>query len=613
MLCSACGGTNPDTARFCNQCGSALAAACPQCHQINPRTARFCSKCGGPLATPAQEPRLASPQQYTPRPLAEKILSDRPTLEGEYKQVTVLFADVAGFTPIAERLTPEDCYSLMQRCFDLMLQEVHRFEGTVTQFLGDGVLALFGAPIAHEDHAQRAVRAALGIQQALKAYQQELQQERGIQFQMRIGLNSGPVVVGTISTDLHMTYTAVGDTVNLGSRMEGLAAPGTVVISENTHRLVNGYFETRELGPQQVQGKAEAVSAYEVLRPRRWRSRVEVSAERGLTPLVGRQAELQTLHDRAATARSGSGQIVLVSGEAGIGKSRLLHELRRSLDGQELRWLEGRCVSFGREIAYYPVIDLLKEQFAIQELDTEAEIIRKVERGVSALGADLAAHQPFLKYLLAVDPGDPLVATMDPQIRKAYLFEALRALLSAVAAHQPLVVSVEDLHWIDPLTEQFFVSFADTVLHRPILLILTARRGYEYPAASQDAFTRLDLQSLSEAETAAVARGLLGAAGLPAELQALIYRKAEGNPFFVEEVWLRFRPRPATRRDHDPRHGAGRDHGASRPPARGAEAGAANRLGHWPGVRGAAVRAHRRAAGAPGGIPAGAPVAGVDL
>jgi class 3 adenylate cyclase len=482
------------------------------------------------------EARFASPQQYTPRPLAEKILSDRSTLEGERKQVTVLFADVAGFTAMVERLDPEECYTLMQRCFDLMLEEVHRYEGTVTQFLGDGILGLFGAPIAHEDHAQRAVHAALGIQHALSAYQQELREQRGIHFQMRIGLNSGPVVVATIGTDLHMTYTAVGDTVNLGSRMEGLAEPGTVLVSENTHRLVSGYFDTRELGQHQVQGKEQAVGAYEVLRPRRWRSRVELSAERGLTPLVGRQLELRMLRDRAAAARSGNGQIVFMSGEAGIGKSRLLHELRRSLDGEELRWLEGRCVSFGRDIAYYPVIDLLKHQFEIQELDTEAEIIRKVESGVSARETELAPHQPYLKYLLTVNPGDPRVATMDPQMRKAYLFDALRALLNATSDLQPLVVSVEDLHWIDSLSEQFLVSFADTVSHHPILLILTARRGYEYPADSHAAFNRLDLQSLSEAETAAVARGLLGAAGLPAELQELIYRKAEGNPFFVEEV-----------------------------------------------------------------------------
>jgi class 3 adenylate cyclase/tetratricopeptide (TPR) repeat protein len=457
-------------------------------------------------------------------------------MEGEYKQVTVLFADVASFTALAESLNPEECYVLMRRCFDLMLEEVHRYEGTVTQFLGDGILALFGAPIAHEDHAQRAVRAALGIQRALRTYQQELQESRGIRFRMRMGLNSGLVVVGTIGTDLSMTYTALGDTVNLGDRVRELAEPGTVVISQDTHRLVSGYFVAREMGAHAVKGKEEPVTAYEVLRPRRWRSRVDIYAERGLAPMVGREAELALLLERYAAACEGRGQIALVRGEAGIGKSRLVHEFKRRLEGQERTWLEGRCISFGGDIAYFPLIDLLKDRFEIEETDSEPEIAAKVEAGVSRLGSGLTESAPFLKQLLAVDPGEGSIATMDPQMRRLRTFEALRDVLLAEAAVRPLVVLVEDLHWIDPLSEQFLVWFTETAPDHPLLLVLTSRRGYDPRFRPGKAVTLIDLQNLSRTESAAVVHGLLGASTVPGELDELIHRKAEGNPFFAEEV-----------------------------------------------------------------------------
>jgi class 3 adenylate cyclase/tetratricopeptide (TPR) repeat protein len=536
MLCLACGAQNPSAGRFCGSCGVALPTACPQCDHPNPRTNRFCAECGGALAAPALAPPFASPQQYTPRQLAEKILSSRAAMEGERKQVTVLFADVAGFTSMADRLDPEDCHAIMRRCFDLMLAEVHRYEGTVSHFLGDGIMALFGAPIAREDHAQSAVRAALGIQHALRVYQQELQEAQGIRFRMRVGLNSGLVVVGTIGSDLSMTYTAIGDTVNLASRVQGLAEPGTVVISEQTQRLVSGYFVTHDLGEHPVKGIEQAVRVYEVVRPSRFRSRLAVSAEGGLSPFVGRQQDRETLLDRWASARAGSGQIVFVRGEPGIGKSRLLYEFERCLEGEELTWLEGRCISYGRDIAYFPVIDLLKDRFEIQETDTAEEIAQKVDAEVRVLGAAMAAHTPYLKYLLAVDPGNPAVATMDAQLRKVYLFEAMRALLLETAARRPLVVLLEDLHWIDPLSEEFLSYIADTVPHHPFLLVLTHRSEYEQRFGSRPYLTTVDLQSLSEPECAEVARGLLGAASMPIELQHLIYQKGEGNPFFVEEV-----------------------------------------------------------------------------
>ena len=366
IQCLRCRHPNPAGVRFCGECGARLEVVCPACQAANPPTNRFCHGCGGPLGAPATTPPFASPHAYTPKHLADKILTSRSALEGERKQVTVLFVDVSGFTSLSERLDPEDVHRLMTRAFELMLTEVHRYEGTVNQFLGDGIMALFGAPIAHEDHAQRAVHAALGIRRALDAYQDDLRRTRATTFQVRQGLNTGLVVVGSIGSDLRMDYTAVGDTTNVAARLQQLADRGRIVISEATHRLVEGYFYTRALGEQVLKGKTEPVGAWEVISARQARTRLEVTAERGLTPYVGRERELRTLTELFDKAKAGAGQAVLLVGEAGIGKSRLLHEFRQRL-GDEATWVEGHCVSFGRSIAFHPVIDLLKRTFRIDE------------------------------------------------------------------------------------------------------------------------------------------------------------------------------------------------------------------------------------------------------
>jgi class 3 adenylate cyclase/tetratricopeptide (TPR) repeat protein len=528
--CPICAAENPDGAKFCGSCGAALSATCPACGHRNAPGTSFCTECGTPLATAALQPSFASPDTYTPDDLAAKIRSGRTEIEGERKQITVMFADVAGFTSLSERLDPEETHAIMNRCFDLMLDEVHRYEGTVSQFLGDGMLALFGAPIAHEDHAQRAVRAALGIQSALTGYREDMKQERGIDFRMRIGLNSGPVVVGNIGADLAMTYTAVGDTVNLAQRMETLAAPGSVLVSEHTHRLIEGYFVTRDLGEQAVKGKEEPVRVYEVLRPVRWRSRVDVYADRGLAPFVGRDSDLEALLGAIAAAEKGSGGVVVIRGEAGIGKSRLLYEARGRLDTDEVTWLVGRCISYGAGTPYLPIIDLVKDAFGIDEADSEDEVAHKVDASASASAA------PYLRHLLAVDPGDDSIPTMDPQLRKAKTFEALRDLALAAAEVRPQVLVVEDLHWVDQASVEFLSYVADYVPEHKILLVLTHRPDWEQPLGTRPSFVHIDLQTLSESETAAVTDALLGAHGMPAELQQLVFAKAEGNPFFVEEV-----------------------------------------------------------------------------
>jgi class 3 adenylate cyclase len=469
-----------------------------------------------PSATPAPAQDRA-PLSYTPQHLAEKILTSRSALEGERKQVTVLFVDVSGFTSLSERLDPEDVHGLMNRAFELMLAEVHRYEGTVNQFLGDGIMALFGAPIAHEDHPQRAVHAALGIRQTLEGYREELQRRRGISFQVRQGLNTGLVVVGSIGSDLRMDYTAVGDTTNVAARLQATADPGRIVISGATHRLVGGYFYTRSLGEFPLKGKAEPVSAWEVISARVARTRLDVEAERGLTPFVGRDRELQLLFECFEKTKAGYGQVVFIVGEAGIGKSRLLLEFRRRL-GDEATWLEGRSMSFGRSMALHPLIDMLRRNFRIEEGDAEGTVITKIERGVLRLGEDLRPTLPSLRYLLSVDPGDPAVLTMDPQQRRGEIFDALRRLTVRAAEVRPQVAVYEDGHWMDQATEEYLLFTADSIPTSRVLSILTYRTGYSHPFGERTYHTRIALNTLSSEQSVAVARGMLGTERLPEEL-----------------------------------------------------------------------------------------------
>jgi class 3 adenylate cyclase/tetratricopeptide (TPR) repeat protein len=450
--------------------------------------------------------------------------------------VTVLFADLAGFTRLAEKLDPEDVHTIVDRCFELITAEVHRFEGTINQYTGDGVMALFGAPIAHEDGPRRAVHAALAIQRALREYGRQVQAERGFALQMRIGLNTGPVVVGRIGDDLRMDYTAVGDTTNLAARMQQAARPGSVLASEATWKIVGGFFEGLDLGEIEVKGHAP-VRAFEVLRPRGRRSRLEVAAEQGLTPLVGREREVATLLDLFREVKAGRGQIALLSGEAGIGKSRLLLELRRRLAeaGESATWLEGQCVSFGQSIPFLPLVDQLRRNFGIEEMDGEPEIIAKIEHGMRRMGG-LEPHIPYVRYLLSVDPGDPAVAAMEALARRRKIFEAVRALSLRGAQLQPIVFVFEDLHWVDPSTEEYLTSLVDSVAGAPIMVITTHRVGYAPPFAGRSFATTLSLRALSEAEALAMAGRVLGSEQFPPELRAALVEKAEGVPLFVEEV-----------------------------------------------------------------------------
>jgi len=557
LHCPACRFENSPAAKFCGACGARLAILCASCRTENPLTFKFCSECGTPLtaAPPAAAPAApaaplspkdvvfraqdAKVEAYTPRHLAEKILTSRTAIEGERKAVTVLFADVAGFTALAGRLSPEELHAVMDGCFERLSRAVHRFEGTVNQFTGDGIMALFGAPIAHEDHAERAIHAALTIQAAIAEYGEELGRERDIEFRMRIGLHSGTVVVGRIGDNLRMDYTAQGDTVNLAARLEQACTPGSVLVSDATHRLAEGAFAFRPIPPLTVKGKEAPVTAFEVIRRRERRARVELAAEAGLTPLVGRDRELGQLRQAFERAREGHGEVVGIVGEAGVGKSRLLYEFRQTLGKTPVIFLEGRCISWGQSIPFLPIVEMLRRGLRLEEGDRDEVIREKVARGLQVVGAD-ARYVPFLLSLLGVEVDDPAVRGMAAEAKRRYTFEALRNLTLAGSSRLAIVFAIEDLHWVDHPSQDFLRYLAEHSTRAAVLVVVTYRPGYTHPWADKSYYSQIALAPLSERDSERIVESVLGVQSLPVEVRTLICQKAEGNPFYLEEITRSF-------------------------------------------------------------------------
>jgi tetratricopeptide (TPR) repeat protein len=424
----------------------------------------------------------------------------------------------------------------MQGAFARMMDAVHRYEGTVAQFLGDGSLALFGAPIAHEDSARRAVAAALHMQQALSAAGPSTSPDHPSAIDFRIGLNTGPVIVGKIGDDLSMDYTAIGDTANLAARMQQLAEPGTVYLSEQTYRAVRDYVECARLGALAVKGKAEPVVAYRAVREKGVRTRFEVASQHGLTRHIGRDHELRVLWGYGEQARRGQGQVVFISGEAGIGKSRLLLEFRRLTQEENVTWLEGHCISYGQSISYLPIIDIVKQALGVQEGDLEAAILAHADRATVTWDPAARATVPYLKYLLSVDPGDPVVVAMDALQRRAGIFDSLRALFIQESRRHPLVIVVEDLHWLDEKSGEALAALVDLIATLPVLLVLTYRPGYTPALGERTYYNRLALGHLPSRESVALAEAMLEVTALPPSVQRLVAEQAEGNPLYIEEV-----------------------------------------------------------------------------
>src|SRR5262245_44304698 len=502
MQCPQCRHENPAGTKFCGECGTRLQSLCPACQTPNPPTNKFCSECGqrltsaapataaaAPLvpepaavAPPAAAPaRFASPEAYTPRHLAEKILTSRGAIEGERKIVTVMFSDVSGFTAISEKLDPEDVHAIMDRAFEVTLDAVHRYEGTVNQFLGDGVMALFGAPIAHEDHAQRALSAALAIQNNLKALAEDVKRAHGIDFRMRMGINTGPVVVGAIGRDLRMDYTAVGDTTNLAARLLAIAKPGQIVTSRRTQNLRDRFFVFEDLGDFQVKGKAEPVRAYAVNSELSGQTRLEVSKERQLTELVGRDRELGCLVETYGRAADRQGAIALLVGDPGVGKSRLLYEFLHRLELEAVQVLEATCASYGRSMVYRPIVDLLRRYLGLFEGIGADEVRSRVAKQHEVLGLPGDERNVLLAHFLGVPaPPEFLSRLSGPQL-KALTFGAVTDVFLRVSDLEPLILIVENLHWIDTASEEFLAHLASQLAGHRILLVLATRPGYTTP------------------------------------------------------------------------------------------------------------------------------------
>jgi class 3 adenylate cyclase/predicted ATPase/ABC-type dipeptide/oligopeptide/nickel transport system ATPase component len=484
-----------------------------------------------PTSAPALD-QARAPLSYTPKHLAEKILTSRSALEGERKQVTVLFCDLANSTSIAERLDPEHMHILLNRFFELALSEVHQYEGTINQFLGDGFMALFGAPIAHEDHARRAILAALALQHTLK--EADLGKPYGEACQFRMGLNSG-LVVGSIGDNLRMDYSAIGDTTNLASRLQGVAEPGTILMSASTSRLVHGYVRLEASQPVQVKGKTEPVSIYKVVGTLPRRSPIVSRSERTLSPFVGRERELATLEALFAQIEVGQGQVVGIVAEAGGGKSRLLYEFRQRLQDKRVTYLEGHCLSYGSSIPYHPLLDVLRHNCGISETESPATIIEKVRLAVQEVGMDPEESAPYLLQLLGVKEGTESIAVLTPEVIRTRTFATLQQMSLKGSQQRPLIIEIEDLHWLDQTSEAYLSSLVESLTGASILLLTTYRPGYRPPWLEKSYATQVALPNLTPQHAVTVIHSTSQQKAV-LHLEQVIIEKAQGNPFFLEEL-----------------------------------------------------------------------------
>ena len=486
-----------------------------------------------PPATPP--PPARAPRAYTPSYLAEKILTSRHALEGERKQVTVLFADLKGSMELLADRDPEEARQLLDPVLERMMAAVHRYEGTVNQIMGDGIMALFGAPIAHEDHAVRACYAALAMQTALCRYSDEVRRTQGLAVHFRVGLNAGEVVVRAISNDLHMDYSAIGQTVHLAARMEQLATPGSILLTAATLRLVEGVVRVHALGPIPVKGLAEPVEVFELVGASAIYRRLQASAAHGLTRFVGRETELETLTQALVRAGTGHGQVIAVLGEAGVGKSRLVYEFLQSHRTQGWRVLESASVSYGKATPYFPVIDLLKRYAHVDEHEDTRTIRAKVIGHVLTLDATLQEVLPALLSLLGALPEDSPFLHLDPPQRRQRTLEALQRLLLRESQVQPLLLVFEDVHWIDSETQALLDRLVERLPTARLLLLVNYRPEYQHSWGSKTYYTQLRLDPLPPASAAEVLQALLGDDPSLALLTQLLIERTEGNPFFLEE------------------------------------------------------------------------------
>ena len=551
MFCPRCQHENLPQSKFCLGCGARFGLRCPICGVVLTEDAKFCNQCGCPLAggpSPAHA-RYGTPGSYTPKHLAERILTSRSALEGEYKQVSVLFCDIANSTALAARVGAEGMHQLLNAFFDLALVEVHRYEGTINQFLGDGFMALFGAPIAHEDHARRAALAATGVQQRLRSVSEKDPAGLG-QISIRMGMNTGPVVVGKIGDNLRMDYTAIGDTTNLAARLQQLAKAGLTYVSESTYMAARSYFDAKPLGKHILKGIADPVVVYALGKARADAEEGSRAQSIGIgSVLIGRDSELAALNNKVQALVRGEGGIVALTGEPGLGKSRLVAEAKRHAADNRLLWLEGRALSFGHNLSYWPFIEILKRSFAIDENDTEEQSWSKLEHGVRALFADgTPGILPYVATVLALRvPAryEDRIKFLDSQALGRQVFLSMRQLFERMARRQPIVLLFEDWHWADRSSVGLVEHLLPLIAGSQLLIWCVTRPDPGGPitrirrAAIENPeyrFQEVVLSPLSEGDSATLVGKLVGMLELPGALREQILRKTEGNPFFIEEV-----------------------------------------------------------------------------
>ena len=545
MKCPKCQFENPASVKFCGECGTKLEKSCPSCNAPNPPTFKFCGECGHKLEVPAEtfpkdlsfDEKLTKIQKYLPKGLTDKILSQRDRIEGERKQVAVMFCDMENFTALSEKLGIEEAYAIMDQVYEILIHKVHDYGGTVNEMTGDGIMALFGAPIAIEDASQRAIRSSLAIHREMTRLSDKLKSEgqKIPPLKMRIGVHTGPVVVGTLGNDLRVEFKAVGDTVNLTSRIENLAEPGTTYISEDIFKIAEGLFRFEALGEKTVKGKENPVRVYRVIAPSTRRTRFDVSAERGLTPFVGRERELELLLDGYMRSKAGHGQALSIISEAGLGKSRLLYEFRKEVGNEDATFLEGKCLSYSGGVAYHPIVDILKSNFNIRDTDDDVANKNSISKGLKTLGVDEPFTSPYIMELLAIKNSGIDKIAMSPEARKDRTLESLKRIVLKGSEIRPLIMAIEDLHWIDKSSEKSLEDLLGSIAGSRVFLIFTYRPEFVHSWGARSYHSQVNLNRLSNRESLAMVNHLLGTENIDPNLQDLVLEKTEGIPFFIEE------------------------------------------------------------------------------
>jgi len=549
MKCSKCDFENSAEAMFCGKCGSKIESLCPECKSPNPANHYFCNKCGQTLTAGQQSPepipetlsdddKLTKIQKYLPKGIAEKILAHKGRIDGERRQVTVMFCDLVGFTSMSEKLDPEEIYPIIDKVQEILIHKVHDYEGVVNKMIGDGIMALFGAPIALEDAPQRAIRSAFSIHLEITKYSEtlkELQKDLPT-LQMRIGIHTGPVVVGTIGNDLRVEFTAVGNTVNLASRMESLADPGTTFVSEETFKLAEGLFRFEHQGEKHIKGVSGPVSVYRPIVPRSRRTRFDVSTEKGLTQFVGRERELELLLDGFDRVKAGRGQAFSIVSEAGVGKSRFLYEFRKALANTDVTFIEGRCLSYSSGVAYHPIIDILRANFDILRDDDDSVIIQKVTKGLKILNMDESSTLPYLLELLSVKDIASDKTAISPRGKRDRIMSIYREIASKGSELRPLVLVFEDLHWVDESSEEVLKYVLEGIHGARVLLLFTYRPEFVHTWGGKSYHSQVNLNRLSNRESLTMVTNLLGTDQIESALEEFILEKTDGIPFFIEEL-----------------------------------------------------------------------------